>query len=466
MLTAVVAAADAGRVFAEELADSSSERDKKRHRGGSRSNRRNFRPLEALYAINRDYLGIVGDLTTPLFGAEFKLMFRLSKTRFQLLMEHVMAKNLPHFLPKKNIPPSQQASLEAKLLLPLKCLAYGVPPHAFIDYFQMSRPYARVCCIEFDKAIKLLYMKEWLRLPTANDLRSILLLHKTVHGVEGMMGSLDCSHTYWKNCPKAWQGSYKGKEKMPSIVLEAICDYHLFFWHVSYGYTGNLNDRTILSLSPLFDRLLDGTFHQLEVEAGVVPFKILEEEFDKTWITVDGIYPKYIRFVKGIKQPVTPSECRYTQWQEAVRKDIERAFGVLKGTFQFLERPILLMDLKQISNRVITCLILHNILVSDRVMRDCGVTYNPAHEMEGETDDDEPTVEQPQDLVTVQRAHDVANQTATSITGVAPVPPSGTGIANAPPEVAALLTRGARFKELKDTIEYQRLHGALMRKFG
>jgi hypothetical protein len=405
-------------------------------------------------------LGIVGDLTTPLFGAEFKLMFRLSKTRFQLLMEDVMARNLPHFQTKKNIPPTQQASLEAKLLLPLKCLAYGVPPHAFIDYFQMSRPYARVCCIEFDKAIKLIYMKEWLRLPTATDLKSILLLHKTVHGVEGMMGSLDCSHTYWKNCPKAWQGSYKGKEKMPSIVLEAICDYRLFFWHVSYGYTGNLNDRTILSLSPLFDRLLDGSFHQLEVESGVVPFKILEEEFHKTWITVDGIYPKYIRFVKGIKQPVTPSECRYTQWQEAVRKDIERAFGVLKGTFQFLERPILLMDLKQISNRVITCLILHNILVSDRVMRECGVTYNPAHEMEGETDDeatdDEATVEQPQDLVAIQRAHDGGNPTAAS----------GTGIANAPAEVAALLTRGARFKELKDTIEYQRLHSALMRKFG
>jgi Plant transposon protein len=453
MLQAVVAAADAGRVLAEDLADSSSDRAKKRRRGGSRSKRRNFRPMEALYAINRDYLGIVGDLTTPLFGAEFKLMFRLSKTRFQLLMEDVMARNLPHFQPKKNVPPTQQSSLEAKLLLPLKCLAYGVPPHAFIDYFQMSRPYARVCCIEFDKAIKLIYMKEWMRLPTASDLKSILLLHKTVHGVEGMVGSLDCSHTYWKNCPKAWQGSYKGKEKMPSIVLEAICDYHLFFWHVSYGYTGNLNDRTILSLSPLLDRLIDGSFHQLEEEAGVVPFKILEEEFQQTWITVDGIYPKYIRFVKGIKQPVTQTERRYTQWQEATRKDIERAFGVLKGTFQFLERPILLMDLKQISMRVTTCIILHNILVSDRVMGECGVTYNPAHEMEeGVT-----TVEQPEDLNNVQQAH----------AGNATVPAAGgTGIANAPPEVAALLTRGNRFRELKDANEYQRLHSALMRKFG
>jgi Plant transposon protein len=99
----------------------------------------------------------------------------------------------------------------------------------------------------------------------------------------------------------------------------------------------------------------------------------------RTWITVDKLYPKYTRFVKEIKQPVTQIERRYTKWQEAVKKDIERDFGVLKGTWQFLERQVLLMDLKHISMRVVTCIILHNILVSDRVMGECGVTYNLAH---------------------------------------------------------------------------------------
>ncbi|KAG7337910.1 plant transposon protein [Nitzschia inconspicua] len=148
---------------------------------------------------------------------------------------------------KSNIPENQQTPLQSKLLLPLKCLAYGEPHHAFIDYFQMSRSFAKICCVEFDKAIKSIYIDEWLRLPTAEDLKAILKLHKTVHGVEGMVGSIHCSHTYRKNYPAAWQGSFQGNEKRPSIVLEAISDYHLFFWHISYGYTGNLNDRTILS---------------------------------------------------------------------------------------------------------------------------------------------------------------------------------------------------------------------------
>jgi len=29
--------------------------------------------------------------------------------------------------------------------------------------------------------------------------------------------------------PKAWAGSYQGKENSPSVVLEGIADYHMFF---------------------------------------------------------------------------------------------------------------------------------------------------------------------------------------------------------------------------------------------
>jgi hypothetical protein len=49
-------------------------------------------------------LGIVGDLTTPLFGAEFKLMFGLSKTRFQLLMEDCNGKEFATLSNKEEYP--------------------------------------------------------------------------------------------------------------------------------------------------------------------------------------------------------------------------------------------------------------------------------------------------------------------------------------------------------------------------
>jgi hypothetical protein len=87
---------------------------------------------QALACIHRDYLG-----DTPLLGAEFKLMFRLSRGHFQVLMEDVMASNISFFkTTAKN--GFDKSSLAARLLLPLKSLAYEVPPHMFIDYFQMT----------------------------------------------------------------------------------------------------------------------------------------------------------------------------------------------------------------------------------------------------------------------------------------------------------------------------------------
>jgi hypothetical protein len=137
-----------------------------------RSTRRMFRHDHALVFIERDDIG-----DTPLHGVEFKLMFWLSRGRFQVLKDDVMASNISFF--KSTVRDGfDSSSLAARLLLPLKTLAYGVPPHTFIDYFQMSPQYARECCKEFDKAMRTIYMKEFLRLPTATDLKNIVKLHK------------------------------------------------------------------------------------------------------------------------------------------------------------------------------------------------------------------------------------------------------------------------------------------------
>ena len=45
-----------------------------------RNTKRMFRHAEALHCINRDYMGIPGDPSTPIFaGSEFASMFRISR---------------------------------------------------------------------------------------------------------------------------------------------------------------------------------------------------------------------------------------------------------------------------------------------------------------------------------------------------------------------------------------------------
>ena len=156
---------------------------------------------------------------------------------------------------------------------------------------------------------------------------------------------------------------------MSTIVLEAAADYNLWFWHAAYGFSGALNDGNILALSPLLDRMTNGSFHQSEQEAGVVPFFIQGEmeAFNRTFFLVDGIYPRYTRFVKAVREPITDQEKRFTGWQESARKDIERAFGVLEGRFKAMAYPIHYLDQDCIYAMVTSCLIFHNIVGENRL---------------------------------------------------------------------------------------------------
>jgi hypothetical protein len=144
-IKAIAAVLDGGKIAVEELIETSHKR-KVDHRKLPRKRRRKLRHSEALNCIKRDCLGLPNDPSTPLLGAEFKAMFRLSKSRFQVLMEDIQASHHRFFQQSQNLHRDDQASFEAQLLLPIKTLAYGVPTRTFIDYFQMSKEYARECC--------------------------------------------------------------------------------------------------------------------------------------------------------------------------------------------------------------------------------------------------------------------------------------------------------------------------------
>ena len=250
----------------------------------------------------------------------------------------------------------------------------------------------------------------------------------------------------------AWHGAFKnGDKKKPSIVLEAVSDYHMFFWHASYGCAGTLNDINIMNLSPLTEMFVNGEMEMLEKE--VVPFNIGKESFKKLYVLVDGIYPTRTRFVKAIKEPISDREKALTSWQEAARKDTERAFGLLQGRFKVLSRATLLRSLKRIEALVTCCLILHNMLVSDRIMEsDCRAWCNPAHNLLMVHDK----------VVDVADADDYEPTVATTRSATR----SKIGAVNADEEVVQVVCRRSRFLELLDQEESARLHNALMDTLG
>ena len=159
--------------------------------------------------------------------------------------------------------------------------------------------------------------------------------------------------------------------------------------------------------------------------------------------------------MRGIKSPVTEEEMKYTGWQEAARKDIERAFGVLKGKWQCLARPMTQINLQQIGKRVAACLILHNMCVSDRVMDDNPRSrYNPSAQVPIDVEfrklkNNPINIQYPPDLKDIQGRDLVCHEE--SVVGVSKMNSNST----------KALVKRERWMSIQNNLEYHQLHKAL-----
>uniref|UniRef100_A0A0D3ADM6 Myb-like domain-containing protein n=1 Tax=Brassica oleracea var. oleracea TaxID=109376 RepID=A0A0D3ADM6_BRAOL len=79
----------------------------------------------------------------------------------------------------------------------------------------------------------------------------------------------------------------------------------------------------------------------------------------------EGIYPKWSTFIQSISNPQGPEAYLFAKVQEATRKDVERAFGVLQARFAIVKNPAILWDKRQIGMVMRTCIILHNMIVEN-----------------------------------------------------------------------------------------------------
>lgn len=88
-------------------------------------------------------------------------------------------------------------------------------------------------------------------------------------------------------------------------------------------------------------------------------------EYDKGYYLADGIYPTWSTFVKTIRNPHGEANCHFAKRQESVRKDVERAFGVLQGRFAVVRYPCLSWSLDEMCEIMNACVIMHNMIIED-----------------------------------------------------------------------------------------------------
>ena len=120
------------------------------------------------------------------------------------------------------------------------------------EYCRIGEVTARKSLKAFCNLINALHASQYLQKPDQKDLTQLLDVNNQ-QGFPGCIGSLDLMHWAWKNCPSAMAGQYKGKEKRPTVVLEAVADQQLWIWHVFFGTVGALNNINVLDKLSSFD---------------------------------------------------------------------------------------------------------------------------------------------------------------------------------------------------------------------
>lgn len=262
-----------------------------------------------------------------------------------------------YFVQKRNAAGKLGLTSLQKVTAALRMITYGVAADSLDDYVRIGESTAIESLRRFVTAVVDVFGEEYLRSPNANDTARLLAVAND-RGFPGMLGSIDCMHWRWKNCPKAWQGMYCGHVKEPTIILEAVASKDLWIWHAYFGLPGSNNDINVLQRSPLFEKLAIG-------EAPKVNYTINGHEYTMGYYLADGIYPNWATFVKTIPSPMGNKRKYFAKAQEACRKDVERAFGVLQSRFAIVRGAARFWDEGTLAMIMKACVIMHNMIIED-----------------------------------------------------------------------------------------------------
>ena len=74
-------------------------------------------------------------------------------------------------------------------------------------------------------------------------------------GLPGCLGSIDCVHLVWNNCPVGITSQCKGKEKVPTLAFQVVVSHTRKILSCSQAFYGTVNDKTICRYDSVVKRM-------------------------------------------------------------------------------------------------------------------------------------------------------------------------------------------------------------------
>nr|XP_034591747.1 uncharacterized protein LOC117853523 [Setaria viridis] len=218
-----------------------------------------------------------------------------------------------------------------KITAAFQMLTYGVAADATNDYVRIGESTAIESLRRFVNVVVEVFGDEYLRSPNEDDTATLLSI-----------------------------GESRG--------FPAIADKDLWIWHAFFGMPGSHNDINVLHRSSLFARVAEGQAPKVNT--------INNNEYTMGYYLADGIYPSWATIVKSIPDPQGNKKKYFATAQEACRKDVERAFGVLQSRFAIVRGPARFWDEDTIGQIMRACVIMHNMILEDERDEEDDLNYD------------------------------------------------------------------------------------------
>ncbi|CAM9721132.1 unnamed protein product [Pylaiella littoralis] len=224
----------------------------------------------------------------------------------------------------------------------------------------MSKSMAAATFHKFCKNFAKEMFEEHIYLPTGTYQDEVMDCYRKL-GFTGAIGSTDFTHVGWGMCPFTLGRSFTGKEGFPTLAFEVTVDHAGRAMGVTQGFTGAINDKTIVRYDAAVQTIRNKVYKDRE-------FKLRKAdgtEFTRKgcYLTVENGCHEWVTLTAPSKYPGDVDDAAFSKMLESVRKDVECFVG-MKGRFRILKLRLAFHYRKDIDNIFFTCGILHNMLHS------------------------------------------------------------------------------------------------------
>jgi hypothetical protein len=204
-------------------------------------------------------------------------------------------------------------------------------------------------------------------------------------GFPGCIGSSDATHIPLERVSYRIRQSHLGyKMSSTARTYNLTVNHRRQILHSTTGHPGRWNDKTLVRFDSFMNDLQNGVFNkdlsfELKLQRPTVDGSVedgngqQEQQEQATtvatrtihgaYVIVDNGYLDWSTTVPPIKKSNSRAEIRFSQWLESLRKDVECAFGILKGRWRVLKTGIRVHNTEAADNMWLTCCALHNMLL-------------------------------------------------------------------------------------------------------